>query len=417
MIRRQTAALFERAPWRTTAAAGETQHVVTHDFKNVTVRRRRKLAPTTKFRLRPESQATKVPWAAALQVQYKELAHDSEDGALALSLLSTGLKNQTIRNYDGKLTKFIKYCMSQTPPLTPIPAELNTILKYIAFLASSGTVNVDSVQPYLSCINTAHVSVGLAPPAVGTQVEQARKGWRQRQEWVSDPDDKRVPLKPSTMRRVLQHAVVLARAALFFTDSTVLVEFRDAVAVLVTYLFFGRSDTGFGAEVRDGFADLQLHGTDLVFYERKRKGRTVGDRKRTLVYPLVDKPDLLFVLQQFFAVAPSTSGFQWRLPSDGKKWNATVIDDMLQRLLAKLGEQPPAGYKWTSHSSRSGAASAAFSVGVDIIRVCYCGGWAQGSQAVFSYIDPSWAPSEDARYFFGHMAHGARPPVGNHHAG
>ena len=310
MIRRQTAALFERAPWRTGTAAVQLQNVVTHDFKNVTVRRRQRVAPKTKFRLKPESDATKVPWAAALQVQYKDLAHGSEDGALALSLLSTGLKNQTIRSYDGKLTKFIKYCMSQAPPLTPVPAELNTILKYIAFLAASGTVKVDNVQPYLSCINTAHVSVGLAPPAVGTQVEQARKGWRQRQEWVGDSDDKRVPLKPSTMRRVLQHAVVLARAGLFFTNSTVLIDFRDAVAVLVNYLFFGRSDTGFGAEVRDGFADLQLHGTDLIFYERKRKGKAVGDKKRTMVYPLADKPELLFVMQQFFAVAPATSGFQ-----------------------------------------------------------------------------------------------------------
>ena len=318
--------------------------MVTHEFKNVTVRRRRKAAPQTKFKLIPEAEATKVPWAAALQVQYKDLAQESEDGALAVSLLSTGLKNQTIRNYDGKLSKFIKYCTSQTPPLAPIPAELNTILRYIAFLARSGTIKVDSVQPYLSCINTAHVSVGLAPPAVGPQIEQARKGWRQRQEWVGDPDDKRVPLKPSTVRRVLQHAVVLARAALFLTDAVVLVDFRDAVAVIVNYLFFGRSDTGFGAEVIDGFSDLQLHGTDLIFYERRRKGKVVGDRKRTMVYPLDDKPELLYVLQQFFAVAPSTSGFLWRLPSDGKKWNATVMDDMLQRLLAKLGEHPPAGY-------------------------------------------------------------------------
>lgn len=84
--------------------------------------------------------------------------------------MSTGLRDQTIRNYDGKLTKFIKYCMSQTPPLVPIPAELNTVLKYIAFLAASGTVKVDTVQPYLSCINTTHVSVGLSPPTVGPQV-------------------------------------------------------------------------------------------------------------------------------------------------------------------------------------------------------------------------------------------------------
>ena len=139
-----------------------------------------------------------------------------------------------------------------------------------------------------------------------------------------------------------------------------------------------------------------------------------GDRKRTLVYPLADKPELLNVLRLYFAVAPATSGHVWRLPSDGKRWNASAVDDALRRVLKKIGDKPPAGYTWNSHSSRSGAASAAFSVGVNIIRICYCGGWAQGSSAVFTYIDPSWTPTADARYFFGHMSSSV-PPTGNLH--
>ena len=123
---------------------------------------------------------------------------------------------------------------------------------------------------------------------------------------------------------------------------------------------------------------------------------------------------LLRVISAFLDVAPATSGFIWRLPHDGKKWNSTVLDDMLQRLLTVLGVTPPEGYSYSSHSLRSGAASAAFAIGADIIRICYCGGWAQGSKAVFAYVDLSWQPTADAEYFFAHLRHFIVQQLGNH---
>jgi hypothetical protein len=89
----------------------------------------------------------------------------------------------------------------------------------------------------------------------------------------------------------------------------------------------------------------------------------------------------------------------------------------LKRLLDALKVTPPEGYTYSSHSLRSGAASAAFAIGVNIIRICYCGGWSQGSKAVYSYVDMSWQRSADAMFFFSHLLVLnvlSEPPLGNH---
>lgn len=353
----------------------------------------------------------KVPWAAALAAQHKELADSSRDGAVALELLQTGLSANTVQSYDSKLSRFVKYCAVEG--LTPMPATLYTVLRYIGHLASEGTVNVNNLQPYLSCINSAHESVGLTPPAVGPAIERARKGWRQRQAHVGEAGDKRVALPAEIMKGVLDLADAIEQEGRYKYDSAALYDFRDSIAILVTYLFFGRSDTGHAAQVVDGVPDIQVHGTDLVFYERNFKGKAAGDPKRTLTCPLAEKPKLLRVISAFLKAAPATADFVWRLPQDGRRWNAGVIDDMLQRVLTRLKVCAPSGYTYTSHSLRKGAASAAFAVGVDIIRICYCGGWAQGSQVVFTYIDMAFQASTDGEYFFGHLRPAYTPPLGN----
>jgi len=125
----------------------------------------------------------------------------------------------------------------------------------------------------------------------------------------------------------------------------------------------------------------------------------------------------------FLNSVPRTNGDLWRLPQDGNTWNATVIDSMLDRLLSILNVSPPEGYTYSSHSLRSGAASAAFAVGVNIIRTkvcinthehkCFCGNWAQGSRAFYHYIDLTWQTSADAEFFFGHLRHDYTQFLGN----
>jgi hypothetical protein len=200
-----------------------------------------------------------------------------------VGLLSTGLARQTEQSYDGKLNKFISFCT--LIGVCPMPAILYTVLKYIAHLANGGTISVESVKPYLSCINTAHVAVGLDPPALGPGFEQARNGWRQRQMYVAGTEkDKRLTLPAHAVRCIVRRASALVAQDTCLRDAAALAELRDVVAPIITYIFFGRSDTGHAAEVLDEFADLQVHGTDLVFYERGFKGRAAGAHKRTRTF-------------------------------------------------------------------------------------------------------------------------------------
>lgn len=66
------------------------------------------------------------------------------------------------------------------------------------------------------------------------------------------------------------------------------------------------------------------------------------------------------------------------------------------------GIRPPAGVSWSTHSLRSGAASAARAVGVPEHIIAHKGGWAQDSAAFRRlYTDPSIQPSPAAGMFFG----------------
>eukprot|EP00873_Tetraselmis_striata_P045104 jgi/Tetstr1/465368/TSEL_010054.t1 len=65
---------------------------------------------------------------------------------------------------------------------------------------------------------------------------------------------------------------------------------------------------------------------------------------------------------------------------------------------------PPAGFCWSSHSLRSGGASAASATGVPMPTIRWLGGWKVGSAVVLNYIVPGILDSAGARYFFGSLA-------------
>ena len=84
-------------------------------------------------------------------------------------------------------------------------------------------------------------------------------------------------------------------------------------------------------------------------------------------------------------------------------------DSILNTSLQHAGFRPPASVSWSSHSLRSGAASAARAVGFPEHIIAHRGGWAQDSAALGRrYIDPSTQPSPAAGMFFGRLA-GAAP--------
>jgi hypothetical protein len=69
-----------------------------------------------------------------------------------------------------------------------------------------------------------------------------------------------------------------------------------------------------------------------------------------------------------------------------------------------VGQCPPPGFSWTSHSLRKGAASTANAIKIALNDIRYAGGWSTNSTVLEAkYIDFAMAPSEAAYVFFGHM--------------
>eukprot|EP01048_Picozoa_sp_COSAG05_P025224 COSAG05_NODE_6317_length_981_cov_2.278912_1_plen_119_part_01 len=88
----------------------------------------------------------------------------------------------------------------------------------------------------------------------------------------------------------------------------------------------------------------------------------------------------------------------WRLPRDGKLLKGVDFDAMLRRCCARYGFAPPPKFVYSSHSSRSGAQSAAAAIGVTITTIRRCGGYSKDSRVPEQkYIDPTCPPTPAGR--------------------
>ena len=92
----------------------------------------------------------------------------------------------------------------------------------------------------------------------------------------------------------------------------------------------------------------------------------------------------------------------WALPGESpQKWTANVQNTWLKRALKRLGLTAPPGFSWTSHSLRSGPASAAHAIGVPEMIIKFYGHWAKNSSVWNDYIDQTVRPTPAGRFFFG----------------
>ena len=78
----------------------------------------------------------------------------------------------TQESYKTHLRQYIRFCIRFN--LTPVPADQNTILSYIAFLAR--TLKPSSISNYINIIRILHLDAGLPNPLQNNfQVTNLRK--------------------------------------------------------------------------------------------------------------------------------------------------------------------------------------------------------------------------------------------------
>jgi len=183
--------------------------------------------------------------------------------------------------------------------------------------------------------------------------------------------------------------------------------FRAAVAVVLNYVWFARSDTG--AALRCSDIDIR---SGITLVNAREKGRSLRALSRVVRIPPGALPDVERLLRKWLAfrgpAAPAHSfyAFSWE---HGRKFRAVVLDEWLQLVLHHLGEHAPLGQQWSSHSARKGAASSANAINVALAKICHMGGWSVRSDVVHTYIDPTCPADAACWRLFGWMVPPAPP--------
>ena len=358
--------------------------------------------PKRRYELRLPTQ-TSATWAASLDSAMASVFGTDPLGASTLSLFKSTLQPGSYDNYGSNLRGFLEFCQEyQLPPLNATPV---TVARYITWLGIRGSVAATSLQPYLSAINRFLRDHNREPVALGPLVSDVRRGLDNCQ-FDLKPDTERVPLPAPVALSILELAESLLPRVHWDPSDPNLRLLRACVASVTAYAYFNRGECAALALCEDLVVDDDFLTLRLRF-EKRGKSRRAGRRniRQTRSAAL---PRVAALLRGFFRGTESM-GLRlrrWALApeEDTAAWSAETVSDWLRVAYLATDHRPPEGFKWTSHSLRKGAASAAYAIKVPLADIKYAGGWSTTSTVLEAkYIDFSMEPTRAAFLFFGHL--------------
>jgi site-specific recombinase XerD len=95
-------------------------------------------------------------------------------GKLVLDLLTGSLAPTTYNNYGTGMRRFTVFCNEEG--ITPLEATAAVMLRFTTWLARSGTIAANSLQPYISEINKLFRDHLKELVALGPLLTDARRG-------------------------------------------------------------------------------------------------------------------------------------------------------------------------------------------------------------------------------------------------
>jgi site-specific recombinase XerC len=122
---------------------------------------------------------------------------------LVLDLLTRSLAPATYNNYGTGMRCFNVYCNEEG--ITSLQATAADMLRFTTWLARSGTIAANSLQPYFSAINKFFRDHLKEPVALGPLLTDARRGLAMQQQPITDPDI-RVPIHVPIVQKMLLFA-------------------------------------------------------------------------------------------------------------------------------------------------------------------------------------------------------------------
>eukprot|EP00873_Tetraselmis_striata_P013616 jgi/Tetstr1/433880/TSEL_023060.t1 len=356
-----------------------------------------------------------------MAAELRSLLGTDDVGQAALGLLTGSLAAGTYRNYDSGMRSFATFCEQEG--LRPLQATTSTIVRYTAWLGLQGTVGAESLQQYYSSINKYFRDHQRQPVALGEMVADARRGLAIQQERLA-AEDVRVALPAPVAADILNTAIGF-RQTLAWEPANIadIRAFRAALATITAYVFLCRAESGISCETGDLVVDRP--SGSILLYVRKQNGdqRTRVSAKPLITLPIAAVPDFADLLdwytvsrdaycRRFYGASPPPKFWSISPLESSATWSVSAtLTEWLREAYLAAGARPPTGFKWTSHSLRKGAASAASCVGVPLPAIKHMGDWSKNSEVVTGkYIDPTMRPTPAAWRFFGWLVP-VRPPA------
>ena len=315
---------------------------------------------------------------------------DPERASILLAL-STSIAESGRLSVATKFCRFWAFC-AQTG-VSPIPAPANRILAFVQFLRAEGRVSVHFAPQYVSAITTVHPWFAVHDFMATTPlVKTLFDAWR-----ISVADQE---ARDQVLGFPATSLVALLEAAAHSPDVAIL---RAALVVGLDFIFFNRADSAFPISA----GDLREDGEYIIFCEtRFKRKRTDSLVNRVRWFNAARLPSLLACLRLYrdlrmvhYHPEPVPPSF-WQLRAEGRPTTALVrrIFEFAATIWPALF---PAGV--THHALRRGGATAAHAIGIPLETICFWGGWAFGSNAVYRYVDFTHEPTPADFQAFGWM--------------
>jgi hypothetical protein len=249
------------------------------------------------------------------------------------------------------------------------------MVRYTDWLGLLSTVDASSMQPYLSAVNKYFRDHQLPPIAVGDMLQHRLV-----------PSDIRLPL-PAPVAIDIMLAADTLRDNLTRSPATLpLIErFRACLAACENCTLFCRAKTSARCLTCDLGVDRPSQ--QLFWFLRKSKGDQRRDTcdKLVMAVPIPANPVLADLLDYCSTQRTAFCATYYKRPPLAAFWSlspleysaewkaASILSTWLALALCAINTSAQACFKWTSHSLRKVAASAASRIGAPLLVIKYMG--------------------------------------------
>lgn len=254
----------------------------------------------------------------------------------------------TRRAYESDFRHFVAWC--QARDLDPLPASIETAVRYFADLADSG-LTVATIDRRAAALAYAHRLAGLNNPCTAEPVRAVLRGIRNT---IGSAVKQKAPITAKVLQKLLRKI-----------GDTGLVDLRDRALLSI----------GFAAALRRSelvalnLSDIEPHPEGVIVHIRKSKTDQSG-KGHSVAIPAGSKLRPTLALGAWVSAASLTDGALFRRVRKGGHVGDRLTDQSVALIVksrAKAAGLDPELF--AGHSLRAGFVTSALEAGADVLKV------------------------------------------------